>query len=51
MGIAFLISLLIVIIFGNSFIKWLKYKEFGDSIREVGPKHIYQKGTPTMGAY
>lgn len=49
-GIAFVLSLLFVIIFGNNFIKWLKKKKFGDSIREEGPESHYSKqGTPTMG--
>ncbi|WP_064581305.1 phospho-N-acetylmuramoyl-pentapeptide-transferase [Streptobacillus moniliformis] len=50
MGVAFGVALFFMIIFGNPFIKWLKYKKFGDTIREEGPESHYSKqGTPTMG--
>ncbi|CAM3158026.1 phospho-N-acetylmuramoyl-pentapeptide-transferase [Streptobacillus felis] len=50
MGIAFGVALCFMILFGNPFIKWLKYKKFGDTIREDGPETHYSKqGTPTMG--
>lgn len=50
MGIAFSISLFFMILFGNSFIKWLKIKKMGDTIREEGPEtHLSKQGTPTMG--
>lgn len=50
MGIAFSISLIFMILFGNAFIKWLKKKKYGDTIRKDGPEtHFSKQGTPTMG--
>jgi phospho-N-acetylmuramoyl-pentapeptide-transferase len=35
---------------GPAYIKWLKNKQLGQSIREDGPQsHLSKKGTPTMG--
>lgn len=50
MGIAFFISFIFMLVLGKPFIKWLKKKKFGDSIREDGPDtHFSKAGTPTMG--
>lgn len=47
---SFITSFLIVFLFGESFIKWLKSKQKnGQPIREDGPDHLIKKGTPTMG--
>lgn len=48
--LAFILAFLIVLITGKPFIKYLKVKKFGESIREEGPvSHFSKKGTPTMG--
>ncbi len=44
------LSFFICLITGPFLIKWFKRLEFGQHIREVGPKRHYQKaGIPTMG--
>ena len=50
-GGAILTGLLISLILGAPFIKWLKLKQAeGQPIREDGPEtHFVKKGTPTMG--
>ena len=48
--ITFTLSFLIVLIAGKPFINYLKYKKFGEKIRDDGPStHMSKKGTPTMG--
>lgn len=48
--ISFVLSFSMVLIAGRPFIKYLKIKKFGESIREEGPSsHFSKKGTPTMG--
>lgn len=43
-------SLVICLFLGGKFIRWLKSKQIGQSIRELGPEsHFSKKGTPTMG--
>jgi len=38
------------LMFGKRYIQWLKEKQIGQSIRELGPQsHQSKKGTPTMG--
>jgi phospho-N-acetylmuramoyl-pentapeptide-transferase len=38
------------LIFGGKYINWLRSKQIGQSIRELGPQsHQSKKGTPTMG--
>jgi phospho-N-acetylmuramoyl-pentapeptide-transferase len=38
------------LLFGARYIEWLKSKQIGQSIRELGPQsHLSKKGTPTMG--
>ncbi len=49
-GGAFLTSLMIMLMFGQSFIDLVKKWEVTQSIREYGPKsHLKKSGTPTMG--
>lgn len=49
-GISFLMSFLIVLIFGKPFISFLRKKKFSETIRSDGPStHVNKKGTPTMG--
>ena len=49
-GGAFLTALLIMLIFGESFIRLVKRWEVTQHIREYGPKsHLAKTGTPTMG--
>lgn len=48
--IAFVLAFLIVLIVGKPFINYLKFKKFGEKIRDDGPStHMSKKGTPTMG--
>ena len=43
-------AFLIVIIFGNWFIRTLKRMQIGQVVRDDGPEtHIYKRGVPTMG--
>lgn len=43
-------ALLLVLIFGNMVIAWLRYLKLGEEIRNLGPEsHKSKKGTPTMG--
>lgn len=43
-------SLLICMMVGPAFIRFLQRKQMGQSIRDDGPKsHLQKKGTPTMG--
>ena len=47
---AFVLALLIAIFFGKYFIKFLKKKQIGESVRELGlAGHNEKAGTPTMG--
>lgn len=47
---AYLLPLLIIILTGNIFIKYIKKINFGQQIREYGPKsHLKKSGIPTMG--
>lgn len=49
-GGAFLTSLLIMLLFGQSFIDLVKRWEVTQTIREYGPQsHLTKSGTPTMG--
>jgi phospho-N-acetylmuramoyl-pentapeptide-transferase len=48
--IAGVVALLISILLGPKFIAFLRKHEFGQHIREEGPKHhVSKQGTPTMG--
>jgi len=46
---AFLTSLVLSIIVGPLFIRWLKKLKYGQYIQEDGPNHQNKAGTPTMG--
>ena len=47
---ATLTAILVSLLFGGKYIRWLKSKQIGQSIRELGPQsHLSKKGTPTMG--
>ena len=49
-GLAIVISLLIAMLFGNSFIRGLQKLQVGESIRDLGLEGQLEKtGTPTMG--
>lgn len=45
-----LTAIVFALFFGTPFIRWLRAKSIGQSIRELGPEtHFSKKGTPTMG--
>ncbi|MCR5423900.1 MAG: phospho-N-acetylmuramoyl-pentapeptide-transferase [Bacteroidales bacterium] len=47
---AVITSLIIMIIFGKPFIKWLRRKQIGETVRNLGLEGQVEKaGTPTMG--
>lgn len=49
-SIAFFVAFMIMLLFGNKFIEFLRKKKMGDKIREEGPStHFSKVGTPTMG--
>ncbi len=49
-GLTIVFSLLIAMIFGNKFIKYLQRKQVGESVRDLGLEGQLEKaGTPTMG--
>ena len=49
-GAAALLSLMITIIFGEKLINYLRKKQVGEEIRDLGLEgQIQKKGTPTMG--
>ncbi|MBT6325884.1 MAG: phospho-N-acetylmuramoyl-pentapeptide-transferase [Bdellovibrionales bacterium] len=49
-GISFLIATIVSIFLGKSFIIFMKKRQFGQTIRELGPEsHFKKTGTPTMG--
>ena len=49
-SVAFLLALIISIVWGRVFIRYMKRKQFGQVIRDSGPKsHLKKAGTPTMG--
>ena len=49
-GLAIIISLIISMIFGSKIISYLKKKQIGESVRDLGLEGQKQKqGTPTMG--
>ena len=48
--VAFLIGIIVSIVWGKRFIALMKLRQFGQSIREDGPEsHKKKKGTPTFG--
>ncbi len=47
---ASVLAMVLVLIIGPAFIRWLRVNEFGQNIREDGPEgHKTKEGTPTMG--
>ncbi len=47
---ASVMAMVVMLIIGPPFIRWLRLNEFGQSIREEGPEgHKAKEGTPTMG--
>src|SRR5690554_6159769 len=49
-GVALILSLLISTIFGKRIIKYIRRKQIGETVRELGLEGQNQKaGTPTMG--
>jgi phospho-N-acetylmuramoyl-pentapeptide-transferase len=47
---AILLSLIITIVYGKKLIKYLKLKQIGEDVRDLGLEgQIQKKGTPTMG--
>jgi phospho-N-acetylmuramoyl-pentapeptide-transferase len=48
--VAFVIAFIVSVIWGKRFIALMKFKQFGQAIREDGPQtHLKKKGTPTFG--
>ena len=44
------VAMVLMLVVGPAFIRWLRLNEFGQSIREDGPEgHKVKEGTPTMG--
>lgn len=49
-SLAFVLALLIALVTGSPFIRFMKKKQFGEKIREEGPKsHFAKANTPSMG--
>lgn len=47
---ASVLAMVLVLVVGPPFIRWLRLNEFGQNIREEGPEaHKTKEGTPTMG--
>ena len=47
---ASVVAMVMVLLIGPAFIRWLRLNEFGQNIREDGPAgHLTKEGTPTMG--
>ena len=47
---ASVVAMVLVLVIGPAFIRWLRVNEFGQNIREDGPEgHKTKEGTPTMG--
>ena len=47
---ASVLAMVLVLVIGPAFIRWLRLNEFGQNIREEGPEaHKTKEGTPTMG--
>lgn len=48
--LAFVIAIVVSIIWGKRFIAYMKFKQFGQAIRDDGPEsHLKKQGTPTLG--
>lgn len=49
-GMAIILSLIITTLFGNKLIAFLRYKQVGETVRNLGLEgQIQKQGTPTMG--
>ena len=49
-GMAALVSLVITITFGHHIINWIRNRQFGETVRDLGLEgQTQKKGTPTMG--
>lgn len=49
-GMAAMFSLIITITFGKSMIDWIRRKQIGETVRDLGLEgQSEKKGTPTMG--
>lgn len=49
-GVAMIFSLLIALIYGKKMIRYLRVKQIGESVRDLGLEgQMQKKGTPTMG--
>ena len=47
---ASVVAMVLMLVIGPAFIRWLRLNEFGQNIREDGPAgHLTKEGTPTMG--
>ena len=47
---ASVVAMVLMLVIGPPFIRWLRVNEFGQNIREEGPEgHKTKEGTPTMG--
>jgi phospho-N-acetylmuramoyl-pentapeptide-transferase len=47
---ASVVAMVLMLVIGPTFIRWLRLNEFGQNIREDGPaNHKTKEGTPTMG--
>jgi phospho-N-acetylmuramoyl-pentapeptide-transferase len=42
-------AIVLTLLLGPGFIRWLQRLSIGQNIREVGPEHHHKAGTPTMG--
>ncbi|MBC7397813.1 MAG: phospho-N-acetylmuramoyl-pentapeptide-transferase [Bdellovibrionales bacterium] len=43
-------AMMLCLFLGGPYIRWMKSKQIGQSIRDLGPQsHLSKKGTPTMG--
>lgn len=49
-GMAALTALVMVLIMGKPYIRWVQKKQYGQAVRTDGPQtHLKKQGTPTMG--
>jgi phospho-N-acetylmuramoyl-pentapeptide-transferase len=49
-GMAAVTALLVVLVLGKPFIRWVQRKQYGQAVRDDGPQtHLKKNGTPTMG--
>jgi phospho-N-acetylmuramoyl-pentapeptide-transferase len=47
---ASVLAMVLVLVIGPAFVRWLRLNEFGQNIRDEGPEaHKIKEGTPTMG--